>query len=1583
MSDQLIEYLRKLTPTGQHGFEGLVARLLGNLTGRQFYLARSGSQAGRDMRSDTLKGSVIAVECKRYGKKTDLNDRELSGEITQACRDIPGLDLWVLVSSKDIPDQLITLLEQCAAEYGVEFRAISAEAGSPGSLEVLCAHGIQIVLEFLASVLSENDVRWTQCELERIAKGSNFESTIRSLKNSFAPSSIGYGHWCVEQNQWLTQRFSSESTSRSTFGQVIHVGSREIDLIKRSKVWQELDEWLASRDKTQPHFVLLGDEGDGKTWAVASWLNWQIQNTEDFPPVIFLSSSHPYSTDPVFLLAEAISRQINQHDRSYWKKRLNRWMERPVGETPLILLVLDGINERCASQWWRELLEKLTSSPWREQIAVLITARTLYWDRYFSTLRHLNEHVHTSILSPYSDTELDTALKRHQLTRADIADNLLSLISKPRYLDLVVTHRKRMLESGDITVARLIYEDWRDRWSRKTNTSIDDQCFQGLIKGLAEKALQSEKLISDKDVADQLPLINNKQAVLDDLVSGGILHGSPGSYRVDEQRLILGLGLLLVEQLENEHGNLSSYDSSVDETIATWMEPHQEMDIKASILESAALHALSLKNRYPDSCQVSLLKAWLESQNPQAEIVDNFIAYFPIHPTAYLKLAEVIWSDIHDNPWGQDLLMRAMLQWRNASSVQAVLPKVFEYWLSFIHLDGHPLRRQQRNQEDIEKIRKKIAERVGKILQPGPMEFAGFPLSIIQDDGLLRLGRVALAVISHLPRKPYLKAMAVGCLAEAIMDFPDKYELFAWVIRSSPDPLWPEIEHYVKTLLKHDHIASKQAAHRLLSFEGSRNAADMQKELPEDLFPPHPLLELHQKDPCTSMAAWTQTECELCLKREDLAPSLIARKMQLFCRDPEFPAPPNMEAILAPLADQIPTEKIWSCIGQTSEDHFLEEIESALCAYAPDAAGRIYRSIAKTIKDRKGIALRQLILHLVQFELILDDEARKNLQTAWYKLIEQPETEPQNDNVTEEFLFQLILQYIDAEKQLDYLLKRPSTATDLLLFEHNFKPLRDWRLIGQQLTAPETDTIRRILWFLQAYPRDIPETVMSAIFSLISHKDSLVRSLSLQLLYSHGTEKDIESFIQSQWAWKQDYSELENYWGSLILAEYGSNLSYDELRCRAHPLYLGFALVQRDDDKDVINQYAEDIHKIWKTLTTSTPDIPPDFPAAELQCDLTLHNISLGRIALSDTLLSRSIKFISRDAFWGGIPEKKTKELSANSLMSPDDEQLHALKKIIKDTIEQQIQSGNNWFSRSFPIHGLEFVVRQRPDFVDIWLNGIMEDNQVTKQRIIKGRGFYESLCRLLLSVAPPKGIKIYHRLSRAPAAINFVVKDTGIPVLCYALFKAPDIPEVRDVWEQSFQQCNTDQDLLELIIVAQAGNGLNWLESKVKQDLESNVIYNQARAMILRGLLAVKETDNWLKCQAKSRAKTWLNRVAAKAYLYWQTDNWAKHWFERFLSIESDVHAWAAFRLLLKCADRRFWIWQERILSDILCSDINRRLIFLKNNISTLHNSIKQNEKALAENFLGTKVLDNQVWPWIADFCGDRKKLKVQTDRC
>jgi len=137
-------------------FEGLIAELLTELTGRRFRLAKSGSQAGRDMSSRQIGANIIAVECKRYNETTALNERELQGELAQAIQSIPDLDLWVLVTSRSIPSQLDEALDQQARRENIGFSSISAGDATPSSLEVLCASSPDVVLKYAAAKIPQD-----------------------------------------------------------------------------------------------------------------------------------------------------------------------------------------------------------------------------------------------------------------------------------------------------------------------------------------------------------------------------------------------------------------------------------------------------------------------------------------------------------------------------------------------------------------------------------------------------------------------------------------------------------------------------------------------------------------------------------------------------------------------------------------------------------------------------------------------------------------------------------------------------------------------------------------------------------------------------------------------------------------------------------------------------------------------------------------------------------------------------------------------------------------------------------------------------------------------------------------------------------------------------------------------------------------------------------------------------------------------------------------------------------------------------------------------------------------------------------
>lgn len=204
VSNTLFDLIPKLSAaTGECSFEGLIAELLKILTGRHFHSAKPGYQAGRDMSSRDSYGNTIFVECKRYKKTTELNERELLGELQQAKDETPDLDIWVLVTSRDVDSKLYESLHRKAAQDGIDFAVIADGDGEPSSLAALCANSSATVIEYLKSVASSEDLPKLENELDEIAKHPQFSEKVNRLKEKFLSPLVGYENWQIEQNQKL------------------------------------------------------------------------------------------------------------------------------------------------------------------------------------------------------------------------------------------------------------------------------------------------------------------------------------------------------------------------------------------------------------------------------------------------------------------------------------------------------------------------------------------------------------------------------------------------------------------------------------------------------------------------------------------------------------------------------------------------------------------------------------------------------------------------------------------------------------------------------------------------------------------------------------------------------------------------------------------------------------------------------------------------------------------------------------------------------------------------------------------------------------------------------------------------------------------------------------------------------------------------------------------------------------------------------------------------------------------------------------------------------------------------------------
>ncbi|OYD87845.1 hypothetical protein CDG77_27170 [Nostoc sp. 'Peltigera membranacea cyanobiont' 213] len=963
MSNQLLDALRKLDPSGLQGFEGLVAQLLEALTERRFYLAKSGSQEGRDMSSRHYGSNVIAVECKRY-QNTKLDERELSGELSQASRSIPDLDIWVLIATREVDSKLIDNLTNEAINLGIHFEVIAEGIENPDSLEVLCAYSPNIVIKFLESIISPNQVQELEDYLDNIAIHPQFQAKKEVLKSKFCSDIIGYDNWRVKQNQHFLDCLKLEIKSRAAFGQPINIFSNDVRFIERKELLDKLNSWYSNWVNNKKIFTLLGEEGDGKTWGIAHWLGIKIQQSDLFPAVAFFSSNKISNDNPSILFSNLVAHKLNlQHE--HCKKRVDRWFNNSSDNVPRLLLVLDGINERYDNLWWRNLLEQLSENTWLQNVAIIITCRNEYWKRNFDSLSYLP--INKYAIPAYNNNELTEALKNYELSRSDFSDELLKLLRKPRYFNLMLKHHKSIEINGDITVERLIYEDWKDRFKRKAIT-LDDDKFRGLIRDLAEKTKEeNKKYLRDRDIEESLSFISNKSQVFEELITGGILKNQDTKNQIVPGFLHYGFGLLLVYQLKE---GMEQSDKNPEEIISEWIEPQAEMDTKAKICHYASLIALTDPN-IPLKAKTSLLNAWINSRNPGLDIEKEFIAYLPCDPHAYIELAEIIGSNTFQNPWAEELLKRAFMKWKEYGNILTILSLALEKWLGFLHCYGFSLQRHP--SVSIEEIRHEINERAGQELKPGNFIFQGYNLTVIEDDGLLRLGRLALGLISRLPRQNFVRAIATGILAEEIMGFPSKGDLFNWVFRTAPQTVWHEVQSEVEQLLASQSGVAKKAAYRLLSYEGSQEAYQLQQALPTNLFPSNTY------DPCDLYVQWSQDNYETCIHRTDLKPGWIAACIQSICINPELVVPDDLGKRLEVLVEQISINSIWSTYWSNSDDSKFEQFEPALCAYAPYTIADLVRQIIRNIAQRTGISLRQLTFNILENYLIIDSEEKNNI----------------------------------------------------------------------------------------------------------------------------------------------------------------------------------------------------------------------------------------------------------------------------------------------------------------------------------------------------------------------------------------------------------------------------------------------------------------------------------------------------------------------------------------------------------------------------------------------------------------------------
>jgi len=396
-----------------------------------------------------------------------------------------------------------------------------------------------------------------------------------------------------------------------------------------------------------------------------------------------------------------------------------------------------------------------------------------------------------------------------------------------------------------------------------------------------------------------------------------------------------------------------------------------------------------------------------------------------------------------------------------------------------------------------------------------------------------------------------------------------------------------------------------------------------------------------------------------------------------------------------------------------------------------------------------------------------------------------------------------------------------------------------------------------------------------------------------------------------------------------------------------------------------VAQYAELLHQVWLRLTKSGADLPLELPQFSIESSVRQRIEHVPRWSLSEPT-DTSITFASKYLNWGGIEAASDFDLSDwNTDASV--RKYHNLKERVREVITQQKESGNVWFGRDFRGAGLEEVLTVRPDLTDEWIVNANPNTAQGRERIRRGGAFYEALCTALLSNNSAKGVELYWQLTETPGRTSVIDSDTQIDLLDYALFDAAQNEFVKAAWQRKLEQCQSDQDLMKVVLLLERASAGEWLWSYVDNRIDNAAPIDRARARVLLGFMNGNHSLAVLEQLHRDDPDTWMKELTDRALNQQQRRKWSKDWFVKFLTESSDESAWGAFRLLLRCVDSSFWFWSETVKNEIKPSqDWSRRILFMEDNSDSLQNAIARNEKDMGERLFGQKIMKRQVWPWM-----------------
>lgn len=1522
-------------------FEKLVAALIGRLLDVPIAVASSGYQHGADAGPAGQQGRRFRLECKKYRDSTRIDERELRGEIAQAVARDEALEAWILITTRTVSEQIRQSLNESGDQHGVPVLVIDWLKDTIGPLAALCASAPDLVERVFSNAAG------------RAARDLQLRSddAIEQLKRNLASWCLGFDSLRQISHERLDKIWNNPRESAAVFGQNVAGGSTK-KKVKRKSVHDSLDRWWGGSSRNDAPAVVMGLEGVGKSWAA---FNWLMDTKLQHPIILTIPSTSvgrvPDSSKTTLkrFLAERLHTLTDVRDPEHWRYRLDSLLKRPANEGPVLTILFDGLNQE-PSVSWLDLFKILQSDSFAGRIRAIATTRRHHFDNRLARLNGLVESAVPIEVDRY-DTEaggeLEQMLAYEEIDRGDLHPDVLELARTPRLFELVVRFRDQLVEAGQITLHRLLWEYGRDALGVRAGKSFSEDEWKDWLKDIARQYRDGIREYSIKSLGQTIsrPDLTERDvyARLSDIVDGRFVKTNSSGDLVLEPAIVAhALAIALVRHLDKQ---TSPTFESLDVELTIWLDPIAGFDQTAEILRAAVSILIQQDCGTMPQAGV-LLTAWLQAQNVtdahRREIADLASKF----PSALLDAVENSDTDVHESArhWAVEALRAIPRTDRDALTV---IVERTRRWMGTVYRDIDTRRKRSDEQ------RKWREDHLSKLIgthSAGTISVVGVKLNLV-DRHPGQIKSTVPLILEGFPLSKATGTLEAAVTALAAGDNSGCWEALKWLcLLNEVDPKETaiglrDLSDNMRRRIPEPGIQldlPKRVAALLLWLTGLESDDKAATHLNPSTGRSYDYVRDYAANPGRSYLPLERRHAHDVLKDCDLAVQSRVERIRDLWLDPNFRPPCNFVTELRDLARTINVEKLNRSRSRTKEDLTFDELVPALARCAPGMLAELDRRKLQFLKTCPLDSRHWSAISAKSHFLVSGEAEAQAAQTLRRNGREIDDT---NELIAASRLLMIEIRNLPGREQVETLIQ--ANLPDIMLdFSNVLRPLtsEEATALIREYDSASRKQRRDLLKLLAIQPALLDDYSWSWIRKFAVHDDDKYAKLAFIILNQADTRRFGRELLDGGWSWCLNKHIYVNHYGTDSLIEASSSVSFEELAPRVAPWRLLEAARRRGADPAEVRLAAA----LWGDALTSN---------AQAELDLG-SDVSIDMTGANSLPFSYSVS-----------PRRSPNEIEAMHLALDPDENLKVHRRAVETAatrIDEARRNGATLFQAIIDYMDFEPVIEFAPDYVDRWLDGYSEPTAEFENRVLRAEGAFLALCEALLIHEPARGVQLWRVLSETLR--TRYVGAAGVDDLLHMAFRAPDSPEVLElrveVGELKFDHTN-DRALFDLAIAAVFNDKLEWLNQVIEKDRVSPYAWRQARAMVLDGF-RVHNSLPIAEAWPDGELETTNARLECRSARSKWIEACARHWWNAYLKATDPSAAYAAWVLFLRAADRRSWTWIQKEIDAVSEKDdfYKQKMAHVRLNRDELKRAYKEREKELDQNFLYRKIVEG-IGPW------------------